>query len=530
MLPSTASAQTAPLSQRVERVTIDSGVHVARADQGAAPVRAYSTTVRVPDAPWLQLNFSHAELGRASYVVLTSLHDGARQRLDAQALAQAGATSAYFNGDAVELELFVAPGDADVSVSLREVIVGEAPAPDASKTQCGSADDRVDSADPRTGRLLSIGCTAWLIPDGRFVSAGHCLSAFSANTVEFNVPKSLSNGSLQHPGPEDQYVVDDASIVRVNGGVGNDWGVFRVFDNAQTGLQPLQVQGASFNLVQDLGPSTIRITGYGVDSGVDNQSLQTNAGPNAGSSGTTMAYQADTQGGNSGSPVIDEATGRAVGVHSHGGCSTSGTGSNKGTSTFNTAFWDALDVGSFAQDIPLRASARFDGRRWFADLAWRGADGGQVDVSVDGALAATTSDDGAFSLGLDRQAAGQTYALQVCESESGGGCSAVVTLSVPGEASPPLAQAEAGATGVLGAHPNPFDGATTIRYHLAEAGAAELAVYNTLGQRVALLADGHADAGTHAATFDASALPSGLYLYRLRTTTGVESGRLMVAR
>src|SRR5690606_20127707 len=63
---------------------------------------------------------------------------------------------------------------------------------------------------------------------------------------------------------------------------------------------------------------------------------------NAGSSGTTMRYQVDTTGGNSGSPVIDEATGEAVGVHTHGGCTTAGTGSNSGTSLFNTAFWAAV--------------------------------------------------------------------------------------------------------------------------------------------------------------------------------------------
>ena len=62
---------------------------------------------------------------------------------------------------------------------------------------------------------------------------------------------------------------------------------------------------------QDLGPANIRITGYGVDDGVDNQTEQTHVGPNAGSSGTTMRYQTDTECGNSGGPVIDDATGMA---------------------------------------------------------------------------------------------------------------------------------------------------------------------------------------------------------------------------
>lgn len=36
------------------------------------------------------------------------------------------------------------------------------------------------------------------------------------------------------------------------------------------------------------------------------------------------------QGGNSGSPVVHEETGLAIGVHTHGGCSATG-GSNQGT-------------------------------------------------------------------------------------------------------------------------------------------------------------------------------------------------------
>jgi len=57
-----------------------------------------------------------------------------------------------------------------------------------------------------------------------------------------------------------------------------------------------------------------------------------------------MRYAADTQGGNSGSPVVDEATGEAVGIHTHGGCSASG-GNNNGTSFFNSNLWTALDIG-----------------------------------------------------------------------------------------------------------------------------------------------------------------------------------------
>jgi hypothetical protein len=55
------------------------------------------------------------------------------------------------------------------------------------------------------------------------------LSASLANTVGFNVPPSLPNGTIVHPPPEDQYVIDDASRVFSNAGIGNDWGFSRLF-------------------------------------------------------------------------------------------------------------------------------------------------------------------------------------------------------------------------------------------------------------------------------------------------------------
>src|SRR5690606_535868 len=325
-LPAAAVAQTAPLRQHTEPYALDSGRH----DGAAAEAVAFRATVEVPGAPWLRLAFAEAHLGEGSYLTLTSRLDGAQQRLDAAALAEWYHTSAYFNGDAVEVALHVAPGDEGVYVRMEEVVVGEVGAPES---QCGPTDDRQNSDDPRAGRLLSVGCTAWLIHDDKVVSAGHCTQS-GASVLEFNVPLSTPGGGLQHPGPEHQDSVDQASRVFVNGGIGNDWGVFRVFDNTQTGLQPSEAQGEIFFVRQDLTPPTIRITGYGVDSGEDNQAQQTHTGPNAGSSGTTMRYQVDTTGGNSGSPVIDEATGEAVGVHTHGGCTTAGTGSNSGTSLF----------------------------------------------------------------------------------------------------------------------------------------------------------------------------------------------------
>jgi hypothetical protein len=78
--------------------------------------------------------------------------------------------------------------------------------------------------------------------------------------------------------------------------------------------------------------------------------------------------------------------------------------------------------------------------------------------------------------------------------------------------------------------PNPFNPSTTIRYGLPQRSHVNLAVYNALGQQVAQLVDGEMDAGYHQITFNASELPSGVYLYRMRAGSYVETKRLLLTR
>ena len=64
-------------------------------------------------------------------------------------------------------------------------------------------------------------------------------------------------------------------------------------------------------------------------------------------------------------------------------------------------------------------------------------------------------------------------------------------------------------------YPNPFNPTTTIRFALPQAEAVRLAVYDMLGREVRVLIDGPLSAGQHTATFEAGALASGMYLYRI---------------
>jgi hypothetical protein len=70
--------------------------------------------------------------------------------------------------------------------------------------------------------------------------------------------------------------------------------------------------------------------------------------------------------------------------------------------------------------------------------------------------------------------------------------------------------------------PNPFNAVTAIGYSLPKAAVVEIAIYNTLGQRVVTLVDGWRRAGDHAVYWDGrgatgAALASGVYFYRLTT-------------
>ena len=64
-------------------------------------------------------------------------------------------------------------------------------------------------------------------------------------------------------------------------------------------------------------------------------------------------------------------------------------------------------------------------------------------------------------------------------------------------------------------YPNPFNPQTKIIYSIPEACRVKLAVYNTLGQKVADLLDDFKQAGSYELQFKDKSLPSGVYFYRI---------------
>jgi uncharacterized repeat protein (TIGR01451 family) len=63
--------------------------------------------------------------------------------------------------------------------------------------------------------------------------------------------------------------------------------------------------------------------------------------------------------------------------------------------------------------------------------------------------------------------------------------------------------------------PNPFNPSTAIQFNLPSASNVKVTVFDMMGRSIAVLANGNFSAGAHSLNFDATALPSGTYFYRL---------------
>jgi len=83
-------------------------------------------------------------------------------------------------------------------------------------------------------------------------------------------------------------------------------------------------------------------------------------------------------------------------------------------------------------------------------------------------------------------------------------------------------------------YPNPFNPSTTIYFELERDEDVSLTVFDILGREVSRLLEKNIEAGRHSVSFSTTgalaSLPSGVYLYRLRTSAGSQVKRMMLMK
>jgi len=83
---------------------------------------------------------------------------------------------------------------------------------------------------------------------------------------------------------------------------------------------------------------------------------------------------------------------------------------------------------------------------------------------------------------------------------------------------------------ILSNYPNPFNATTTISFNLQHESRILLNVFDLTGRSVATLANGMIYAGLHQVQFNAGALPSGIYIYRLTSGNNSQSRKLVLLK
>ncbi|MEM1134715.1 MAG: T9SS type A sorting domain-containing protein [Bacteroidota bacterium] len=208
------------------------------------------TTIQQPNASSVRLYFEKVQMGERSYLLLEGI-DGAMQKLDATALKNWHNSSAYFNGGEVKISVYQAPGDS-VTFKVKDVKISERKPKQEnslveeittkSEMQSGDAEDIAFGEKPAyaaaVGRLtdgVTAQGTGWIAPNGaiitdyngiiihdKWVEGGQIMAYKTFDMIEFNVPLSDPDGTINHPSPEYQFPLNTENfITRLIQGKGN---------------------------------------------------------------------------------------------------------------------------------------------------------------------------------------------------------------------------------------------------------------------------------------------------------------------
>ncbi len=153
-------------------------------------------------------------------------------------------------------------------------------------------------------------CTGTLISDDLFLSAGHCRYAngdfvyFDYQNAPNGTPRASKRFTVSQVIEQEQNIGWDYAIVRLNGSPGREFG------------------HANIAAVDPAVGSTLTVIGH-----PSGRRKEIHAGPlldyASGVGSNWFRHQVDTEGGNSGAGILND-NGELIGVHTNGGCATTG--------------------------------------------------------------------------------------------------------------------------------------------------------------------------------------------------------------
>ena len=79
-------------------------------------------------------------------------------------------------------------------------------------------------------------------------------------------------------------------------------------------------------------------------------------------------------------------------------------------------------------------------------------------------------------------------------------------------------------------YPNPFNPSTKISWQSPVSSHQTLKIYDVLGNEVATLVNEYRNAGSYEVDFNASALSSGVYFYKLQAGDFVQTKKMMLVK
>lgn len=85
-------------------------------------------------------------------------------------------------------------------------------------------------------------------------------------------------------------------------------------------------------------------------------------------------------------------------------------------------------------------------------------------------------------------------------------------------------------TELLDNYPNPFNPSTIIKYSLKDDGKVSLKIFNSLGEEVRTLVNEIKPAGNYEVEFNASELPSGIYIYSIQAGEYISSKKMILLK